>query len=63
MAWGQIVKLAGKTVLVTGGSKGIGRAVVEAMAEQGANVIINYSSDEQAAHEAAELAKKYSVKT
>ena len=56
------MKLNGKTVLVTGGSKGIGRAIVEAMAEQGANVIINYSSDEQAANEVAEIVKKHAVK-
>jgi 3-oxoacyl-[acyl-carrier protein] reductase len=56
------MKLSGKTVLVTGGSKGIGRAVVEAMAEQGANVIINYNNDEQAANEIADLARKHAVK-
>jgi 3-oxoacyl-[acyl-carrier protein] reductase len=57
------MKLQGKTVLVTGGSKGIGRAVVVAMAEAGANVIINYSRDEEAAKGAADEAAKHSVKT
>lgn len=56
------MKLQGKTVLVTGGSKGIGKAVVEAMALQGANVIINYSRDETAAQETADLLAKYPVK-
>lgn len=56
--------LKGKTVLVTGGSKGIGKACVEAFAEQGANVIINYAHDEQAAQETAkEVGAKYNVKT
>ena len=55
--------LKSKNVLVTGGSKGIGRAVVVAMAEQGANVIINYSNDEKGADEAAKVAAKHSVKT
>ena len=55
--------LKGKTVLITGGSKGIGGAVVEAMAEQGANVIINYSNDEKSAKEVASNAEKHSVKT
>lgn len=56
------MKLAGKTVLVTGGSKGIGRAVVEAFAEQGANVIINYSSDEKAANAVADSVKNQAAK-
>jgi 3-oxoacyl-[acyl-carrier protein] reductase len=43
--------LKDKIVLVTGGSKGIGRSIVDAMAVQGANVIITYSSDEQAAQQ------------
>jgi len=55
--------LKGKTALVTGGSKGIGRAVVVAMAEQGANVIINYYNDEKGAGEVAKEATKHSVKT
>ncbi len=55
--------LKDKTVLVTGGSKGIGRAVVEAMAKQGANVIINYSHDAKAAEELANEVGKQSVKT
>lgn len=62
MEWGKEMILKGKNVLVTGSSKGIGRAVVEAMAEQGANVVINYNNDEKAANEVADLAKKHSVK-
>lgn len=55
--------LKGKTVLVTGGSKGIGRACVEAFAEQGAHVIINYAHDEDAAKETAEAVAQHGVKT
>lgn len=45
---------AGKTVLVTGGSQGIGRGISEAFAREGAKVAVNYAHDDQAAAEALE---------
>jgi 3-oxoacyl-[acyl-carrier protein] reductase len=44
-------RLDGKIALVTGGSRGIGRACCEALAEQGATVIVNYVRGEAAATE------------
>ena len=51
--------LSGKTALVTGASKGIGRAIALKFAEQGANVAFTYlSSVEQGQALEAELAAK-----
>lgn len=56
--------LKGKTVLVTGGSKGIGKACAEIFAEQGANVIVNYAHDEvEAEKTSSEIGLKFNVKT
>ncbi len=46
--------LNGKVALVTGGSRGIGRACAEALAEQGALVVVNYVKGEAAAKEVAD---------
>ncbi|HSR24890.1 MAG TPA: beta-ketoacyl-ACP reductase [Candidatus Eisenbacteria bacterium] len=46
--------LEGRTALVTGGGKGIGRAVSRALAEMGASVVVNYRSDSAAAEETAQ---------
>ncbi|KAI0405422.1 hypothetical protein F4802DRAFT_184058 [Xylaria palmicola] len=51
MAANPLVSLSGKVAIVTGASKGIGRASTIALARLGATVIINYSSDEQAARD------------
>lgn len=43
--------LAGKTALVTGGSRGLGRAIAVDLAKQGAVVAINYARNDEAALE------------
>lgn len=46
--------LEGKVALVTGGSRGIGRSIVLALAQAGAKVVINYQGNEAAARDTLE---------
>jgi 3-oxoacyl-[acyl-carrier protein] reductase len=51
-------KLSGKVALITGASRGIGRAIAIEFAKQGASVIINYSTDDEGAKETLEEIKR-----
>ncbi len=58
------LELQGKIVLVTGGSRGIGSAVCEEFAKEGAHIAVNYMSSAVSAERLAErLAKEYGVRT
>ena len=52
-----------KVVLVTGSSKGIGKAAILKYAKEGYDVVINYNSDLEGALEVEKQAKEYGVNT
>ena len=55
--------LSGKVALVTGASRGIGKAIALHLGELGAEVIVNYSSSDDKANEVVEKIKTFGVKS
>jgi len=53
--------LAGKVAIITGGSRGIGRAVVDLLSSFGTKIVVNYLRDEQAATATVEMARARGV--
>ena len=53
----------GKVALITGASRGIGRAIAIELAKNGANIAINYNSNLKAAKETQKLVSKTGVKS
>jgi NAD(P)-dependent dehydrogenase (short-subunit alcohol dehydrogenase family) len=56
------LKIAGKTALITGGSKGIGRATAEILAAEGCNVVLVSRGAEDLAAAKAAIAQKSNVR-
>ncbi len=56
------MKFENKTAVITGGSRGIGLAIAERLAAQGANIAILYVGDESEGKAAVEQLAKYNVK-
>ncbi|AMQ07873.1 glucose 1-dehydrogenase [Sporosarcina psychrophila] len=59
----KLFSLENRTILITGGSRGIGRVVAEHVAAVGANVVIFDIQGDKAAEAANEIAEKYGCQT
>ncbi|MGB9629020.1 MAG: SDR family NAD(P)-dependent oxidoreductase [Thermodesulfobacteriota bacterium] len=55
-------RLEGKAAVVTGGGRGIGRAICIAFAREGGNVVVNFASKEQPAQEVVAMIEKMGQK-
>ena len=57
------IEFKGKVALITGASRGIGRAIAIELAKNGANIAINYNSNFKSAKETQKLVNKTGVKS
>ena len=55
------ISLSGQVAIVTGGSRGLGRAIALLFAQAGANVVVNYVKNKTAAEDLKEKAEKCGV--
>jgi 3-oxoacyl-[acyl-carrier protein] reductase len=58
----QMHDLSGKVAIVTGGSRGIGRAICLALAEAGADILLNYSRSDKEADKVKKEVEKFGRK-
>ena len=52
------MKLKGKNAIITGGSQGIGKGIALALAQEGANLVIQYRSADDKAKSVVEQVKR-----
>lgn len=57
------MEIKGKTVIVTGASSGIGRAIAVAFAKEGGNIVITYRKNQEGAMETQGMLESYLVKS
>ncbi|MCD6189496.1 MAG: 3-oxoacyl-ACP reductase FabG [Thermococcus sp.] len=57
------MNLKGKVALVTGASRGIGRAIAVALAKKGCHVVINYARDKENAKKTEEMCRAHGVES
>src|SRR4051812_3050777 len=56
------LQLQGKVAIVTGGARGIGRGIALALAEEGANVVVNYVNNADAAEAVVQAVRERGAK-
>jgi 3-oxoacyl-[acyl-carrier protein] reductase len=57
-----MMNISGQVALVTGASRGIGRSIAVKLASNGADIVVNYSGNEEAANETVALCKEKGVR-